>query len=94
MGQRIDDQVSNLERVVLEFEGAQFATRHLLAALLSRLDSHEAEECLRELQRTGREHGIELGETRLTGYLDELAAVKVAIQSGTNRPVPPLRVVS
>ena len=94
MGTKVESRVENLERVACEFEGAQFAIRHVLANLLSRLDRHDAEECLRELQSTGRRHGIELGERRLTGYLDELEALKAASASVRNVAPPPLRAVS
>ncbi len=94
MGMERNNRVDCLERAALEFEGAQFAIRHVLANLLSRLDRHDAEECLRELQSTGRRHGLELGERRLTGYLDELEALKVASASVRKVGSPPLRAVS
>jgi hypothetical protein len=94
MGTEVKSRVENLERAALEFEGAQFAIRHVLANLLSRLDRHEAEECLHELQSTGRRHGVELGERRLTGYLDELEALKEASVSVRNVKAPTLRAVS
>ncbi|WP_313434326.1 hypothetical protein [Novosphingobium sp.] len=89
----IKGRVENLERAALEFEGAGFAVRHLLAHLLSRLDRDEAEECLREMQSTGRKHGLELGESRLTGYLDELDAIKAASTIDGSKALPPLRAV-
>lgn len=94
MGQMINDRVCNLERIALEFEGAQFATRHLLANLLARLDRNDAEECLRDLQRVGRAQGVELGDARLTGYLDELDAIRFAVRGSNIKAAPPLRVVS
>ncbi|WP_324699800.1 hypothetical protein [Novosphingobium sp. RL4] len=87
-------RIENLERAALEFEGAQFAISHILANLLSRLDRHEAEDCLRELQDMGRAHALELGEHRLTGYLDELEAMKVAANSVRKVTPPSLRAVS
>lgn len=93
MHSKVEERVDNLERAALEFEGAQFATRHLLAMLLSRLDRHEAEEYFRDLQCTGRKHVVELGKARLTGYLDELEAVRHAACLARTQPVTPLRVV-
>lgn len=93
MEQMTDDRVCNLERIALEFEGGQFATRHLLANLLSRLDRDDAEECLRDLQRVGRSQSLELGDARLTGYLDELDAIRFAVRCSEIKAPPPLRVV-
>lgn len=93
MGMKIDSRVDNLERAALEFEGAGFAVRHLLGHLLARLDRHEAEECLRDLQSTGRRSGLELGDSRLTGYLDELDAIKAASDTARSKALPPLRAV-
>lgn len=94
MGIEKSNRADYLERAFLEFEGAQFAIRHVLANLLSRLDRHEAEECLHELQSTGRRHGVELGESRLTGYLDELEELKVASASVRRVGAPPLRAIN
>lgn len=86
-------RVDNLERAALEFEGAQFAMRHILANLLSRLDRQEAEECLRELQHTGRANGIELGDSRLRGYLSELEEVKACSGIAQDQAGKQLRLV-
>ena len=93
MQRKVEERVDDLERAALEFEGAQFATRHLLSMLLSKLDRHEAEEWLWKLQCTGPKHDVELGEARLTGYLDELEAVRHAAYLAKAQPVATLRVV-
>ncbi|TCU51429.1 hypothetical protein EDF58_1244 [Novosphingobium sp. PhB57] len=93
MNTYMNSRVDNLERAALEFEGAQFAIRHILANLLSRLDRHDAEECLRELQFTGRGHGIELGDARLKGYLSELDEVKAFSGIANDHAVKQLRLV-
>lgn len=61
MPRTTDSRIDNLERVALEFEGAQFATRHIVALILSRMKRHEAESCLQDLRSMGSQHKEELG---------------------------------
>lgn len=75
----IEKRMEVVERVMIESEGAQFATRHLLSALLATVSEREVKLRINELTVGAQARGAELGERRLRGYLDELSAIRDSI---------------
>jgi len=69
------NRLAYLEHAALEFEGALFSHRDLLAHLLAKLPDGEARKAIHELIAHGEAQADRLGTPRLTGYRDELKAV-------------------
>lgn len=69
------NRLASLERAALEFEGALFSHRDLLARLLAKLPDGEARKAIHDLIADGEAQADKLGAPRLAGYCDELNAV-------------------
>jgi len=67
--------MANLEKAALQFEGAHFCHRDLLARLFARVPEAEVRKTIQDLMAEGEAHAQELGAHRLTGYHDELDAL-------------------
>jgi len=85
MPNEIEKRMEVLERAMIESEGAQFAMRHLLSALLAKASRQEAQLHLAELTAGAQARRAELGEARLRGYLDELGAIRDSIDPSVQR---------
>ncbi len=85
MSNEIERRMEVLERAMIESEGAQFAMRHLLSALLTKVSRQEAQLRLDELAKGARARRAELGDGRLRGYLDELGAIRDSIDPSVQR---------
>lgn len=85
MPNEIEKRMEVLERAMIESEGAQFAMRHLLSALLAKVSKQEAHLRLAELAVGAQASRAELGEGRLRGYLDELGAIRESIDPSVGR---------
>lgn len=85
MPTNFEQRLDVIERAMIEAEGAQFATRHLLSVLLARIPRREAQLQLAELAIQAQAYGKELGEVRLRGYLDELKSIQDALDHKSPR---------
>jgi hypothetical protein len=85
MSNEIERRMEVLERAMIESEGAQFAMRHLLSALLTKVSRQEAQLRLDELAKGAQVRRAELGDGRLRGYLDELGAMRDSIDPSVQR---------